>query len=62
MVQKAAMIGVPALVAISAPTTLAIETADKAGITLVAVAREDGYEVFTHPDRLIFSEAGIVAA
>jgi FdhD protein len=62
MVQKAAMIGVPVLVAISAPTTLAIETADKAGITLVAVAREDGYEVFTHPDRLIFSEAGIVAA
>jgi FdhD protein len=62
MVQKTAMIGVPVLVAISAPTTLAIETADKAGITLVAVAREDGYEVFTHPDRLIFSEAGIVAA
>ncbi len=62
MVQKTAMIGVPVLVAISAPTTLAIETAEKAGITLVAVAREDGYEVFTHPDRLIFSEAGIVAA
>jgi FdhD protein len=62
MVQKTAMIGVPVLVAISAPTTLAIETAEKAGITLVAVAREDGYEVFTHPDRLIFSEAGIIAA
>jgi FdhD protein len=62
MVQKTAMIGVPVLVAISAPTTLAIETAEKAGITLVAVAREDGYEVFTHPDRLIFAEAGIVAA
>ena len=56
------MIGVPVLVAISAPTTLAIKTAAKAGITLVAVAREDGYEVFTHPDRIIFSEAGIVAA
>lgn len=62
MVQKTAMIGIPVLVAISAPTTLAIETADKAGITLVAVAREDGYEVFTHPDRLIFSESGMVAA
>jgi FdhD protein len=56
MVQKTAMIGAPVLVAVSAPTTLAIETADKAGITLVAVAREDGYEVFTHPDRIIFSE------
>jgi FdhD protein len=62
MVQETGMIGVPVLVAISAPTTLAIETADKAGITLVAVAREDGYEVFTHPDRLIFSESGTVAA
>jgi FdhD protein len=62
MVQKTAMIGVPVLVAISAPTTLAIEMAEKAGITLVAVAREDGYEVFTHPDRLIFAETGIIAA
>jgi FdhD protein len=35
MVQKTAMIGVPVLVAISAPATLASETAEKAGITLV---------------------------
>ncbi|HEY2247130.1 MAG TPA: formate dehydrogenase accessory sulfurtransferase FdhD [Bradyrhizobium sp.] len=62
MVQKTAMIGAPMLVAVSAPTTLAIETADKAGVTLVAVAREDGYEVFTHPDRIIFSENRTVAA
>jgi FdhD protein len=62
MVQKTAMIGTPVLVAVSAPTTLAIETADRAGITLVAVAREDGYEVFTHPDRIIFSENRTVAA
>jgi FdhD protein len=48
------MIGVPVLVAVSAPTTLAIETADHAGVTLVAVARNDGYEVFTHQDRIIF--------
>jgi FdhD protein len=56
LVQKAAMIGVPLLVAISAPTSLAIETADRAGITLVAVARDDGYEIFTHPSRLNFGE------
>jgi FdhD protein len=62
MVQKTAMIGVPVLVAVSAPTTLAIETAEQAGITLIAVAREDGYEIFTHPDRIIFSETGTVAA
>lgn len=62
MVQKTAMIGAPVLIAVSAPTTLAIETADKAGITLIAVAREDGYEVFTHPDRIVFTESRTVAA
>jgi FdhD protein len=61
MVQKTAMIGAPMLVAVSAPTTLAIETAEQAGITLVAVAREDGYEVFTHPDRIIFTEGRPIA-
>jgi FdhD protein len=54
MVQKTAMIGVPLLIAVSAPTTLAIEIADAAGITLVGIARDDGYEVFTHPGRIVF--------
>ena len=62
MVQKTAMIGAPVLVAVSAPTTLAIATAEQAGITPVAVAREDGYEVFTNPDRIIFSESTTIAA
>jgi FdhD protein len=62
MVQKTAMLGAPMLVAVSAPTTLAIETAEQAGITLVGVAREDGYEVFTHPDRIVFTESRTVAA
>jgi FdhD protein len=53
MVQKAATIGVPVIVAVSAPTALAIRTADAAGITLVAVARSDGFEIFTHPARII---------
>jgi FdhD protein len=56
MVQKTAMIGAPVIVAVSAPTTLAIRTADEAGITLIAVARDDGYEVFTHPDRIVFAQ------
>lgn len=53
MVQKAAVIGAPVLVAVSAPTDLAARTAEAAGITLVAIARADGFEVFTHPDRII---------
>jgi len=52
LVQKAAAIGIPVLVAISAPTALAVRTADACGITLVAVARSDGFEVFTHPTRI----------
>ena len=52
MVQKTAMIGAPLIVAVSAPTALAVRTAEAAGITLVAIARGDGFEVFTHPDRI----------
>jgi FdhD protein len=52
MVQKAASIGVPMLVAVSAPTALALRTAQQAGITLAAVARSDGFEIFTHPQRI----------
>jgi FdhD protein len=53
MVQKTATIGAPVMVAVSAPTALAIRTADAAGITLVAVARSDGFEIFTHPERIM---------
>ena len=53
MVQKTAVIGAGLLVAVSAPTTLAVQTADVAGITLAAVARADGFEVFTHPRRIV---------
>lgn len=52
MVQKAAIARAPVIVAVSAPTGLALKTADAAGITLVAVARADGFEVFTHPQRI----------
>lgn len=53
MVQKTAAIGAPLLVAVSAPTALALRTAEAAGITLVAVARSDGFEIFTHPHRIV---------
>jgi FdhD protein len=54
MVQKTAAMGAPMMVAVSAPTALAVSMADKAGITLAAIARADGFEVFTHPDRIKF--------
>ena len=48
------MHGRPVLVGVvSAPTALAIRTAEAAGMTLVGVARRDGFEVFTRPDRIV---------
>ncbi len=52
MVQKAARLGAEVLVAVSAPTALALRTAEEAGITLVAIARHDAFEVFTSPERI----------
>jgi FdhD protein len=52
MVQKSAMIGAAIIAAVSAPTALAVRMAQAAGMTLVAIARKDGFEVFTHPHRV----------
>lgn len=62
LVQKAAMIGAPILVAVSAPTALALRTAETAGMTVVAVARSDGFEVFTHAQRVSSSDERRVAS
>jgi FdhD protein len=40
------------MVSVSAPTALAIRMAEAANITLVAVARADGFEIFTHSHRV----------
>jgi FdhD protein len=45
------------LIAMSAPTALAIRTAEAANLTLVAVAREQSCQVFTHPWRLALGPA-----
>lgn len=52
LIQKAAMIGIGVLAAISSPTALAVRQAEQAGITLIGVARSDGFEVFTHTNRI----------
>ena len=52
LVEKAAMMGAGIVVAISAPTALALRRAEACGITLLAVVRTDGGEVFTHPGRI----------
>ena len=52
MVQKVTALGAPMLIAVSAPTAHAVTLAEEAGITLIALARPDRFEVFTHSDRL----------
>ncbi len=53
LVQKAARIGAPVIAAISAPTALAVRTAEACGMTLVAVMRGRDFEVFTHSSRIL---------
>jgi FdhD protein len=62
LVQKAAMLGAPVVVAVSAPTALALRLADTAGITLIGIARGDEFEVFTHGARIAQMDANAVAA
>jgi len=52
LVQKAAMMGAAIIVGVSAPTALAVRIANATCLTLVGIARDDGFEVFTHPDRI----------
>ncbi len=56
LIQKAARMGACIVAAVSAPTALAVRAAETAGITLVGVARSDGFEVFTHPHRILLPE------
>jgi FdhD protein len=61
MVQKTAAIGASFIIAVSAPTALAIRTAEEAGMTLVALVRGAEFDVFTHPERVTFEGSRHVA-
>ncbi|MGB3830449.1 MAG: formate dehydrogenase accessory sulfurtransferase FdhD [Mesorhizobium sp.] len=52
MVQKTAAIHSPVVIAVSAPTALAVRTAEAAGMTLVALVRGDEFDVFSCPGRV----------
>ena len=52
MVQKAASMGCGFIVAVSAPTALAIRLAEQAGVTLLGFVRQPGHVVYAHPQRL----------
>jgi FdhD protein len=52
MVQKAAVLGASILVAVSAPTALAIRVAHACRMTLIGIARNQDFEIFTHAHRV----------
>jgi len=52
MVLKAARAGIPLVVSRKAPLSSGIETAKKAGVTLVCFASEDKLSVYSHPERI----------
>jgi FdhD protein len=53
LTQKAWMAGIPMLAAVSAPSTLAVDLADEAGITLVGFLRGETMNVYAHPNRVV---------
>jgi FdhD protein len=57
LVQKAAIAGIPVMAAVSAPSDLAVELAERVGVTLVGFLRGDGYNIYARPDRIAVERA-----
>lgn len=48
---------IPILVAVSAPSSMAVETADAFGITLIGFCRDTRFTIYTHPQRITMQES-----
>lgn len=56
IVQKVTKLSCRALISVSAPTSMAIETADRLGVTLICFARQHRFNVYTHPERVVSTQ------
>jgi len=59
LVQKAAVAGVGVLCAVSAPSSMAVETARRLGVTVAGFVRSGGANIYSHPERVDFSEGAL---
>ncbi len=55
IVQKAAVAGISLIAAVSAPSSLAVDAAQRLGLTLAAFVRGDTFNVYSHPGRIAFT-------
>ena len=57
IIQKAWLAGIEIVCAVSAPSSLAIDLADEAGITLLGFARKHSFNIYSHSERIVLSSA-----
>lgn len=53
LVQKAALAGITTLCAVGAPSSMAVDAAQRFGQTVVAFVRDDRFNIYTHPERVV---------
>ncbi|MFK7810474.1 MAG: formate dehydrogenase accessory sulfurtransferase FdhD [Saprospiraceae bacterium] len=53
LIQKALMAGIPILAAVGAPSSLAVQLAEKSGMTVLGFVRSGRYNIYCHPQRVL---------